>query len=334
MPRYTIRRESVGPWPTVTLADSIGGSSVTVASRGARLLHFNVPVAGELRDIADGYRDADALSALKGARFAVMAPFANRVRDARYRFDGEAFDLKPAAVGGDRGIMHGFVLDADFVPQTIESDDGHASVLFEYRGLRPGAHPGYPFAVDVTARYMLHAGGLDVEIGMRNVGEQVAPCFCGWHSYFRLRDDGIAECELQMPAQQTIRTDAALIPLPGAAAYASLDRHPDLDFRQPRCIGGSVFDTGFTELDADSDGRVRTHLRDPRSGLAIALWQQRGVVLVFTGDTLTEGRRRSVALEPMEAMTDAFNREDCAAAITLAPGASRYFSCGVEVKLP
>jgi aldose 1-epimerase len=173
-----------------------------------------------------------------------------------------------------------------------------------------------------------------VDIGVRNVGERVAPCFCGWHSYFRLRDDGVGECELQLPARQTIRTDAALIPLPGATAYASLDQHPELDFRQPRRIGDSVLDTGFTELTADSDGRIRTHLRDPRSGLAIALWQQRGAVQVFTGDTLDEGRRRSVALEPMEAMTDAFNREDCAAAIVLAPGASRHFSCGVEVSLP
>lgn len=334
MSRYTIRREFLGQWPTVTLADSAGGSAVTVGCRGARLLNFKVPVAGELRDIADGYHNADALGALKGARFAVMVPFANRISDARYRFDGGTFDLKPDAVGDDRGILHGFVLDADFVPQKTESDDEHASVCFEYRRLRPGVHPGYPFAVDVTVRYTLHAGGLDVDIGMHNVGEQVAPCFCGWHSYFRLRDDGIGECELQMPAQQTIRTNAALIPLPGAAAYASLDQHPELDFRQPCRIGGSVLDTGFTGLTADSDGRIRTHLRDPRSGLAIALWQQRGVVLVFTGDTLAEGRRRSVALEPMEAMTDAFNREDCAAAIALVPGASRHFSCGVELNSP
>ncbi len=321
--RYTIRHEYVGPWPTLSLIDTAGGSTVTVACRGARLLHFQVSVAGELRDIADGYRDADALGALRGARFAVMVPFANRVRDACDRFDGEAFDLKPAAFGRERSIMHGFVLDADFIPQKTESDDEHASVCFEYRGLRPGAHPGYPFAVDVTVRYTLHAGGLDVDIGMCNVGERVAPCFCGWHSYFKLRDDGIDECQLQLPAQQTIRTDAALIPLPGVAAYALLDQHPELDFRKPRPIADSVLDTGFTELTADPDGRIRTHLRDPRSGLAIALWQQRGVVLVFTGDTLAEGRRRSVALEPMEAMTDAFNRDDCAGAIALAPGVSR-----------
>jgi aldose 1-epimerase len=334
MSRYTIQRELFGQWPVVTLADSAGGSTVTVACRGARLLNFKVPVTNELRDIADGYRNADALGALKGARFAVMVPFANRVRDARYRFDGETFDLKPGAVGGERSILHGFVLGADFVPQTLESDDRHASVCFEYQGLRPGAHSGYPFAVDVAVRYTLHAGGLDVEIGMRNVGERVAPCFCGWHSYFRLREDGIGECKLQLPARQTIRTDAALIPLPGMAAYASLDQHPELDFRRPRRIGDRVLDTGFTELTAGSGGRIRTHLRDPDSGLAIALWQQRGAVQVFTGDTLAEGRRRSVALEPMEAMTDAFNREDCAAAIALAPGASRYFSCGVEVNLP
>jgi aldose 1-epimerase len=270
------------------LADSAGGSTVTVACRGARLLNFNVPVAGELRDITDGYRDADAQDALKGRRFAVMVPFANRVRDAHYRFDGETYDLKPVAVGGERSILHGFVLDADFVPQTIDSDDGHASVRFDYHRRRPSAHPGYPFAVDVTVHYILHADGLDVEIGMHNVGKRIAPCFCGWHSYFRQREDS---------------------------------------------VGDSVLDTGFTELTADSDDRIRTHLRDSDGGLTIVLWQQRGAVQVFTGDTLAEGRRRSVALEPMEAVTDAFNREDCAGAIALAPGASLHFNCGAEVKL-
>ena len=51
---------------------------------------------------------------------------------------------------------------------------------------------------------------------------------------------------------------------------------------------------------------------------------------LFTGDTLERGARRSVAIEPVETMTDAFNRADCEAAIGLPPGASRSFRCGVQ----
>ena len=40
--------------------------------------------------------------------------------------------------------------------------------------------------------------------------------------------------------------------------------------------------------------------------------------------------RRALAIEPVETMTDAFNRADCAAALRLAPGQSRCFAFGAE----
>jgi aldose 1-epimerase len=334
MPRYAIRHEHVGPWPALSLIDTDTGGTVTVARRGARVLHLRVPVDGQLRDIADGYADADALGELKSARFAVMLPFANRIEDGRYRFDGEDFDLQPGVTGKARGIRHGFVLDADFAIAASETGDRQASVRFEH-ALRPDMHPGYPFALDLAVTYVWHAGGLDLVVDMHNVGACDAPCFFGWHPYLRVRDDGIGAVELQLPAAQRIRTDAALIPLPGAAACVPVEDDPAFDFRQPRMIGDHVFDTGFAGLAADTDGRIRSRLRDPRSGLAVAMWQQRGVLVAFSGDTLdADARRRSLAVEPMEAMINAFNRGDCADAIRLAAGARRQFRCGLEIDLP
>ena len=79
---------------------------------------------------------------------------------------------------------------------------------------------------------------------------------------------------------------------------------------------------------------MRSRLRDPASGFGIAVWQERGVLLAYTGDTLERDARRSLALEPMESLPDAFNRPDCAEAIRLEPGAARMFRCGVEIDTP
>jgi aldose 1-epimerase len=166
---------------------------------------------------------------------------------------------------------------------------------------------------------------------MHNVGVQAAPCFFGWHPYFRLRDDGIDACHLRLPARQVVCTNAKLIPLPGDDAFEPVAGHPSLDFRQPRAIGASMLDNGYADLQADADGRIRSHLRDPGSGLGIAMWQDSGVIGAFTGDSLAQGARRGIAVEPMQALTDAFNRADCVDAITLAPGAERIFRCGIEV---
>jgi aldose 1-epimerase len=105
---------------------------------------------------------------------------------------------------------------------------------------------------------------------------------------------------------------------------------PGLDFRHSRPIGDSVLDHEYTDLVAAADGRIRTRLRDPKSGFGITVWQERGVMHAFTGDTLKRDVRRSIALEPMECMANAFNRPEWAAALHLDPGAERVYRCGVE----
>jgi aldose 1-epimerase len=164
------------------------------------------------------------------------------------------------------------------------------------------------------------------------VGDTAAPCFFGWHPYFRVGDSALDTWELQVPATQLVRTTKAYIPLPGEEAYQSLDdASRELDFRTRRPIGSVKVDNAYAGLQADADGRIRTHLRDPASGLTLSVWQEHGVMLVFTADTVTRDVRRSVALEPMESLSNAFNRPDCADAIRLEPGAERQFRCGVEI---
>lgn len=330
MSRYQAEEAFLGEWPTIELHDSRSGARASIARRGATLLSLQLPHAGGVREVAAGYRDADELRRRSGSRFAIMAPFANRVAEARYRFEGAAFDLQPGA-DTERGIRHGFVRDQDFAIVSLRADEDGAAVTLAFRGLRPGAHAGWPFAVDLDVDFRLHAGGLDLTLSQHNVGERVAPSFVGWHPYFRVGDGAVDRWELQVPARYRVLTDAQLIPLPGERAYAPVEASPELDFRRRRAIGDTVLDVAYAGLQADVDGRIRSSLRDPDSGMELRLWQSGGVMLAFTGDGLPDRARQSVALEPMEAMTDAFNRDDCRQAVTLAPGAVRVFRCGVEV---
>lgn len=335
MSRYTIRHEHLGAFPVVSLIDSDTGTSVRLARRGATLLEYQVPVAGRLRDVVDGYAGADELDALHGSRFAIMVPFANRIEDARYRFDGIDHDLQPGTPMGKRGIMHGFVESAEFELLSADSDDTGASVRLGCNTISADAHAGYPFSLDLEITFTLHAGGLDLEAAMHNTGDTTAPCFFGWHPYLRLRDDGVDACELKLPARQTVVVDEELIPLPGTDAFKPLDACPELDYRDWRAIGDSVLDNGFSDTVPDADDRIRSHVRDPDSGLAATMWQESGVIQVFTSDTLGgDAVRRSVAIEPMQAMTDAFNRPDCVDTISLKPGAERRFRCGLEIHVP
>jgi aldose 1-epimerase len=259
-----------------------------------------------------------------------MVPFAGRVADARYRFEGVAQDLDPGVVGAERASRHGFVRDVLFGIEQLVADGAAARVRLTTAAIRPRA--GYPHAIDLAVEFTLDDAGLSLDACMKNVGDSLAPCFFGWHPYFRLPGGGLVDdWSLQIPAQTLIRTGADLIALPGDAAYVALDDAPALDFREPRRIGDSILDQGYTDLEADADGRIRTRLGDPSRGFALAVWQERGVMHAFTADTVARDVRRAVALEPMECMADAFNRPEWAEAITLAPGATRHFRCGIEV---
>ncbi|AIF46237.1 aldose 1-epimerase [Dyella japonica] len=334
MAEYLAERGRVGDHDIVVLTDVARGRRLRIARRGATLISFDVPSAQGTQDIADGYRDAAELDARPSSRFAIMAPFANRIADARYVFDGEPHDLQPGVEGASRAARHGFVRGVDFHVAELAADAQGARAVFTTQAIRPGVHPGYPFAIDLTVTYTLDAGGLTLETAMRNVGEQAAPCFFGWHPYFRLADATVDGWELQIPADSLVRTDEALIPIAGDGARVPLSEQPELDFREMRKIGPRHIDHAYADLRCDTDGRVRTRLRDPHSGLGIAVWQPHGVMLVFTADTVTRDVRRSVALEPMESWSNAFNRPDCADAIRLEPGAERRFACGVEIQSP
>ncbi|HTV83815.1 MAG TPA: aldose epimerase [Dyella sp.] len=329
---FSIESDQLGAHEILVLRDIKRGRCVRLARRGAVLIGLEQAVDGGVRQLADGYRDSAELESRPSSRFAIMAPFANRIADARYRFDGRDYDLQPGVEGAQRAARHGFVRGVDFDVAHKHADESGAHVTFATSVIRPGKFDGYPFAVDVLVTYTLDASGLTLQAHLRNVGQTAAPCFFGWHPYFRLGDQGIDAWELTVPATTLVRTDGDFIPLPGAQAYQPLDEAPrELDFRRARPIGATDINHAYANLAKDADGRARTSLRDPVSGMRIHVWQESGVMLVFTADTVTRDARRAVALEPMESMSDAFNRADCASAVRLEPGAERLFRCGVEI---
>ena len=172
MPSFQTRRDTLGTHPLAVLHDAARGRTVRIACRGATVLSIEVAHRGQAVDLADGYRDAAELEARPSSRFAIMAPFANRIADGRYEFDGVPYDLQPGVTGDARGVRHGFVRGADFALAALEADDSHAEALFTTH-IAAGDHPGYPFAIDLAIRYRLDARGLALEATMRNAGERM-----------------------------------------------------------------------------------------------------------------------------------------------------------------
>ena len=325
------RREFQGE-PTVVLR--CGGAGLEVADTGATVLSWSVERPdGEVVELADGYESADELREQESAAFAVMVPFSNRVRGARYSFAGVEHDLQPGVPEEERQIMHGLVRDVRWDLADVSTgtdDDGEPEARAALTtSIRPGDHDGYPFALDVRVTYVLGARSLAMELETANVGEGLAPVSLGWHPYFRLPGHDVVDgLQLRVDGRVGVVTDEANIPLDGAAAFEKVERPV------------SWMPIGEAEIDAayfvpPENGIVSTMLRSPRTRDVLELLQypqEAGLVHVFTGDTLPARRRASVAMEPVGLMTDAYNRPECADDLPLEPGATRRLRTGVAYR--
>jgi aldose 1-epimerase len=310
-----------GTEPMVTLA--AGSSRLDVALLGATPVRWQVDLPDGPADLLDGYRDDDELRTQNGVRNGVMAPFCNRVRDGRYVFDGVEHDLLPGSE--DRTVYHGLTRTLPFVVRDVVREPDRVRVTLVCAALCGEPAVGYPFAVEVDVTYDLRPDSLSVRIGGTNRGASAAPFSAGWHPYFRLPGAPVIDdLHLSVGATRPVRTGGDLIPLPGDQAAG--DVRPGGHHWAP--LGDAVIDEAYDLL---TDGDPAAELTHPGSGARLVLSQERGLVHLFTGDTLARDPRSSVAIEPVEVMTDAFNRPDCADAIRLEPGARREFAFTVSV---
>ena len=299
-------------------APAPSGEQVEIAHGDQRAVV--VEVGGGLRSysaagraVLDGY-EADEMST--SGRGQLLIPWPNRVRDGSYEFDGQHHQLAlddPA----EQDAIHGLVRWAAWKVGEREPD----RVVMEHT-LHP--QPGYPFTLELAVEYLLSDRGLRVRMSATNAGTEACPYGCGAHPYLTLGTDSVDSLVLHAPARTVLRSDERGIPV--GAEFVEGTEH---DFRRPRPIAATRLDHAFTELERDGDGLARVELRDPEGGDGLTLWadERFPYVMLFTGDTLPDGGRRSLAVEPMTCPPNALQTGE--AIVRLEPGASFTGSWGV-----
>ena len=332
MSGWTIEPFAWAGEPCLAVSSHGGTVRAAVALHGATLLSWQIHQDSEPLELTDGYHDPAELHEQSGVRNGVLAPFPNRIADGRYRFDAREHDLLPG-VTGDRTVYHGFARTATFVLERATTTADSAQLVLRSHGIRPGRFDGYPFSLDLTVTYTITEDELVLDVHAMNTGDVTAPYAAGWHPYFQL-GNGLADIddlELRIPARTLVRTDDELIPIDGTDCRIDLKDVPEMDFRGADTVGQRVIDACYADLQFGPDGRAETVLRDPKTGRELRIWQESGFMHVFTGDTLPRDRRKSIAIEPVEAMTNSFNRDEFKTAISIDPGQSRRFRCGVRL---
>jgi aldose 1-epimerase len=246
------------------------------------------------RALVDGYEPDEFAPSGRGQ---LLIPWPNRIEDGSYELDGRRHQL-PLDEPERQNAIHGLVRWSAWRIAEREND----SAVLEHV-LHP--RPGYPFSLALRVEYSLSDDGLTVRTAAANVGAETAPYGMGAHPYLAVGGGRVDATELGVPAGTVLEANERGIPV-GAAPVEGTE----LDFRIARAIGTTKLDHAFTDLERGSDGRATVEL-GTRDG-ETALWVDEAYpyLMVFTGDTLPDGGRRSVAVEPMTCAPNAFRSGD------------------------
>jgi aldose 1-epimerase len=261
------------------LIDQQGATLVQVAAAGADLLATPSQVPS------------------RGCYGQLLVPWPGRIPDGSYHFDGTSHQL-PVDDLDMHSAIHGLVR---WAPWNV-TERAAGSVTLSHHLL---ALPGYPFSLAIEQSYAWQDSRLESCTTATNIGTRTAPFGFGAHPYFTVGPSGIDDAVLHLPAREYFLCDARLDPkLPAVPVDGS-----PYDFRKPRPVGTIELDTTYTGLQRDDEGNVAVNLRSADGALTITCTYSDPIefVQLYSGDTLENGRRVALAIEPYTCLPNAFN---------------------------
>jgi aldose 1-epimerase len=241
-------------------------------------------------------------------RGALIAPWANRLANGRYTWNG--VEYQAAINEPDRNnALHGLV---HWIRWDLLSQEPDRLVLRHDLV----AQESYPFPLRLVAEFTLRPAGLTTTLTATNIGASSAPYACCPHPYLVAGNGPVDGWELILPANTRLEVDERLLPTETRPV-----EDVDCDFRQGGIIGARAIDHAFTDVLPAEDGRTTVVVRDPSgtSGVSLSWGSWAPWVQIHTADRPeSENNRVGLAVEPMNGPPDAFNRDPT----TLEPGQS------------
>lgn len=111
----------------------------------------------------------------------ILFPFANRIKDGKYHFNGNDFQF-PVNVEEENNALHGLVFDKTFALIKSDLSEKSAAIVLEYdEKLEP---IGFPYTFNIQLIYRFTKNNIELEITVKNTDTKSFPFTLGWHPYF------------------------------------------------------------------------------------------------------------------------------------------------------
>lgn len=269
-----------------------GRGSAMIARRGARLHGLRL-------DGLDVVQSSQYGPGPEFAAGAVLFPWPNRVRGARWSLDGQEQRLEVTEPSAGNAL-HGLVLDDHFEVVWRSLSSVQLRTTIDHR-------PGYPFTLTLDVHYRLVDDGLEVEILVENMGDREAPVAIGAHPYLCVGSQDVSELQFEIPAAQSLLLGPDHLPTDLIAVDGTA-----FDLRTGRSVGEMPGHAVYRASRPASEGAMIVRRLRGREG-EIQLWTDRRLTWTQIYRTAEfpaadgSGTVTALAVEPMSAPPDALS---------------------------
>lgn len=254
---------------------SATGLRATIANLGATLARLEVPAATGSVDAILRYENVADIASDTFFLGSTAGPYANRIRDARFRLDGDEYVLE-ANEEGPGHCLHGGSTGLHRQCFEIDADEARA----ECQVVLPDGLGGFPGNRTVRVIYQLvddAALAIDFEVTTdRDTVVSLAN-----HAYFNL-GGVLSDHEIAIHADAYTPVHAGNVPT-GEIRAVSDSRY---DLRTMRAVGEERFDHNFALGEPNNEPRLAAELRSPSTGLQLNVHTTQPGLQFYTGDYL------------------------------------------------
>ena len=268
----------------VSIVPSIGNLAYEMKVHGKNILSF--PLA-----------DVSELKKTRGAGGnPFLAPWANRLGELDFWANGKKYTFN-TTLGNIRMPVpiHGVLLNSPFWEVTEVKADKHSAYVTSR--LQFWKHPDmmaqWPFAHEYEMTYKLSEGELEVRLAVINLSAEPMPVSIGFHPCFQLPEGKRDDWTVSIPAHKVVLTDERLV---------ATGEYKPFDLPNPLLLKGQALDTGYVDLDRDSEGRAHFVFQSGAEKVEGIIGPKYPTAMVYTPPNA-----QAACLEPMAAISNAIN---------------------------
>lgn len=213
---------------------------------------------------------------------AILFPFANRIEDGTYTFEGETYQI-PCNEPEKNNAIHGLLYTRTF--EVYEQKIFSSAAIITLRYQHDGTSQGFPFPFDFYITYTFAETELNVKMKVVNTGTKTFPFTIGWHPYFNSENLYESTIDFNGEEEYTTTDDRSLTN--GTKPH---------ELRMPFQLKNHPFDTAYKMLDDTIEFKTPTYK------LKITGNAEKNYVQFYTPKD-----KSIIAIEPTVGLSNSFN---------------------------